>query len=231
MEIGDIEYMVINEIFYSLQGEGQLAGVPSVFIRLAGCPLRCRWCDTPDAQSPSAGTKYAKAWLCEQINRYPAGHIVITGGEPMTQPKLPELLKAIRRPGVHITIETAGIMFVGGLPCELMSISPKLSNSTPAHATVHESIRLNVSVVKDLLKHYPCQLKFVVDSRGDLDEIVRFVGQLPKVRPESVFLMPQAAERKAYLDKSQWIADYCLNTGFSFGPRLQVMLWPGQRGK
>jgi len=226
--------MVINEIFYSLQGEGQLAGVPSVFIRLAGCPLRCRWCDTPYAQSPSAGTKYVKEWLCEQIHRYPAGHIVITGCEPMTQPKLPELLKAIRRPGIHITIETAGIMFVRGLPCELMSISPKLSNSTPvtaAHAAAHESIRLNIGVVKDLLQHYTCQLKFVVDSRGDLDEIVRFMGQLPKVRPESVFLMPQATGRQEYLEKSQWLADYCLNTGFSFGPRLQVMLWPGQKGK
>ena len=121
---------------------------------------------------------------------------MITGGEPMTQPELPELLKAIHQPGLHITIETAGIMFVRGLPCKLMSISPKLSNSTPANtayaAAGHESIRLNVSVVKDLLKHYTCQLKFVVDGRGNLDEIVRFVEQLPKVKPESVFLMPQA---------------------------------------
>jgi 7-carboxy-7-deazaguanine synthase len=226
--------MVINEIFYSLQGEGQLAGVASVFIRLAGCPLRCRWCDTTYAQSPSAGTKYTHEWLCEQISRYPANHIVITGGEPMTQVALPELLKTIRRPDVHITIETAGIMLVRDLPCELMSISPKLSNSTPvntAHVAAHESIRLNVGVVEELLKRYACQLKFVVDGRGDLDEIVRFVEQLPKMDPRAVFLMPQAVGRQEYLEKSQWLADYCLSTGFSFGPRLQVMLWSGQKGK
>jgi 7-carboxy-7-deazaguanine synthase len=226
--------MVINEIFYSLQGEGRLAGVPSVFIRLAGCPLHCRWCDTPYAQNPSAGTKFTQEWILEQINRYPADHIVITGGEPMTQPKLPELLKAIRRPHAHITIETAGIMFVRNLPCDLMSISPKLSNSTPANPTqaaTHERLRLNTQALKDLLKHYTCQLKFVVDSQGDLDEIVRFVEQFSEVKPESVFLTPQAVRRQEYLEKSVWLADYCLHTGFSFGPRLQVMLWPGQKGK
>lgn len=226
--------MVINEIFYSLQGEGRLAGMPSVFIRLAGCPLRCRWCDTPYAQNPSAGTKLTKDWILEQIRSYPAKHIVVTGGEPMTQPKLPELLKAIRRAGAHITIETAGILFEKGLPCDLMSISPKLSNSTPAnvaHAASHEHLRLNVPVIKELLKQYPCQLKFVVDGREDLDEIVRFVEQFPGVNPESVFLMPQATTRQKYMEKSQWIAESCLNTGFSFGPRLQVMLWPGQKGK
>jgi 7-carboxy-7-deazaguanine synthase len=226
--------MVINEIFYSLQGEGRLAGMPSVFIRLAGCPLRCRWCDTTYAQNPSAGTNFTKEWILEQISRYPAHHLVVTGGEPMTQPKLLELLKTIQRSGGHITIETAGIMFVRGLPCDLMSISPKLSNSTPtdaAQAASHEHLRLNLGAMKDLLKHYPCQLKFVVDGREDIDEIVRFVEQFPDVRPESVFLMPQATTRQKYMEKSQWLADYCLNTGFSFGPRLQVMLWPGQKGK
>jgi 7-carboxy-7-deazaguanine synthase len=226
--------MVINEIFYSLQGEGRLAGLPSVFIRLAGCPLRCRWCDTAYAQNPSAGTKFTREWILEQISRYPAEHIVVTGGEPMTQPKLPELLKTIRRSGGHITIETSGIVFVRELSCDLMSISPKLSNSTPTDASQmssHEHLRLNIQAVNDLIKQYPYQLKFVVDQRQDLDEIVRFVGQMPGVKPESVFLMPQATTRQKYIEKSQWIADYCLSTGFSFGPRLQVMLWPGQKGK
>lgn len=226
--------MVINEIFYSLQGEGRLAGMPSVFIRLSGCPLRCRWCDTAYAQSHSAGTKFTKEWVLEQISRYPARHLVVTGGEPMTQPKLPDLLKTVRQPGTHITIETSGIVFVKDLPCELMSISPKLSNSTPtdtAQMSSHEHLRLNINAITDMVKHYPFQFKFVVDGRKDLDEIVRFVEQFPDVKPESVFLMPQAATRQAYLEKSQWIADYCLSTGFSFGPRLQVMLWPGKHGK
>jgi 7-carboxy-7-deazaguanine synthase len=226
--------MVINEIFYSLQGEGRLAGVSSVFIRLAGCPLRCRWCDTAYAQNPSAGTKFTKDWILEQISRYPAQHLVVTGGEPMTQPKLPELLKTVERPGWHITIETAGIVYVKDLPCDLMSISPKLSNSTPtdmSKMSSHEHLRLNVQAVSDLIKQYPYQLKFVVDRRQDMDEAVRFVEQLPGVNPASVFLMPQATTRQKYIEKSQWIAEYCLSTGFSFGPRLQVMLWPGQRGK
>lgn len=226
--------MIINELFYSLQGEGRLAGVPSLFLRLAGCPLRCRWCDTQYAQNGSAGKKFTPEWLSEQIQSYPAHHIVITGGEPLTQPNLPAFTKLVRRPGVHLTIETSGIMFIPDLPCELMSISPKLSNSTPTdpiQASTHERIRLNLGAIRQLMDSYPYQLKFVIDTRADLDEVVRTLHQLGQVRPQDVFLMPQATDRQQYLEKSMWLADYCLQTGFSFGPRLQVMLWSGQRGK
>jgi 7-carboxy-7-deazaguanine synthase len=226
--------MVINEIFYSLQGEGRLAGVPSVFVRLAGCPLRCRWCDTVYAQNPSAGTTYNPDWLAEQIRRYPTSNIVITGGEPMSNPRLSELVKAIHHLGLHLTIETVGIAFIPDLPCDLMSISPKLSNSTPtdpAQAATHERLRLNLTAIRRLMDAYPYQLKFVVDASGDLDEIVQIVEQLGKVPPQNVFLMPQATARREYFEKSIWLAEYCLQTGYSFGSRLHTMLWPGQQGK
>lgn len=227
-------FMVINEIFYSLQGEGRLSGVPSVFVRLAGCPLRCRWCDTAYAQNASAGTKYSPEWLEEQIRSYPTSNIVITGGEPMVNPKLPELVRVLHRLGLHLTIETAGITFVPDLPCDLMSISPKLSNSTPtdpALAKVHEKARFNLPALRQLMQAYRYQLKFVVDTAEDLDEIVQVVGQLGSVNPQDVFLMPQAITRKEYLEKSSWLANYCLQTGFSYGHRLHVLLWPGIKGK
>ncbi len=226
--------MVINELFYSIQGEGRLAGVPSIFIRIAGCPLRCHWCDTLYAQSASAGQKYSPDWLLEQVRSYPATHIVVTGGEPMVQPKLPLLLKSIQKQGIHLTVETAGIAFVSNLPCNLMSISPKLSNSTPTNpsqAAVHDQFRFNSAVLQQLIKEYPFQLKFVVDHRTDLDEIVRCVEKLGVISPANIFLMPQAKTRQEYIEKSLWLTDYCLQTGFSFGPRLQVMLWSGQRSK
>lgn len=226
--------MVINEIFYSLQGEGRLSGAPSVFVRVAGCPLRCRWCDTVYAQSGTAGTRYCPDWLAEQIRSYPTSNIVITGGEPMVHPKLPDLVTLVHRMGLHLTIETAGIAFVPDLPCELMSISPKLANSTPtdpAQAAEHERCRLHIDIIRQLMAAYAYQLKFVVDTPEDLDEIITCVGQLGQVDPQDVFLMPQATTRKEYVEKSAWLANYCLQTGFSFGARLHVMLWPGQRGK
>ena len=181
--------MVVNEIFYSLQGEGFLAGVAAVFIRLAGCPLRCRWCDT----------KYA--W-------------------PQTAAR-------------HVTIETAGIVFLPGLACDLMSISPKLSNSTPLQpglAAAHEKARLNIAALNNLIGNYTHQLKFVVDKPADLSEIQDTIKQLPAVSAKKVMLMPQAVTKEEFLKKAPMVADMCKRSGFAFGQRLQVLLWNNERG-
>ena len=133
--------MRISEIFYSLQGEGILAGLPGVFVRLAGCPLRCRWCDTKYAWQSTAGTNYSIDKIIQTVGQFQSKFVVITGGEPMINPDLPQLTKQLKAIGKHITIETAGIAFIPNLLCDLMSISPKLSNSVPADtalAAVHQ---------------------------------------------------------------------------------------------
>ena len=226
--------MIINEIFYSLQGEGRLAGVPSVFVRVAGCPLRCRWCDTKYAWSAEAGRDYTIKELEEQILQWPTRYVVITGGEPMVVEGLGEFTRAMAEARMHITIETSGIAFVGDLSCDLMSISPKLSNSTPAEpgaAAEHERQRLNLPAVQQLIDHYDYQLKFVVDSPADLDEIADCLQQLENVNPYKVYLMPQAQTRAELVEKSQMLAEYCLQTGFALSPRLHVMLWEGEKGR
>jgi 7-carboxy-7-deazaguanine synthase len=124
----------ISEIFHSLQGEGFLAGVPSVFVRLAGCPLQCRWCDTKYAWDASAGKDYDVAEVVEIAKKPRCRHIVITGGEPMIDSDLLTLVRGLKAVDKHITIETAGIAYVPDMPCDLMSISPKLSNSVPEDA-------------------------------------------------------------------------------------------------
>ena len=226
--------MIINEIFYSLQGEGALAGTPSVFVRLSGCPLRCRWCDTKYAWSESAGRQYSADELKEKVLPQPTRHLVITGGEPMVLDGLGEFIRPFAEAGMHITIETSGIRFVSDLPCDLMSISPKLSNSTPTEpgpAAEHEKQRLNLPALQELIDNYTYQLKFVVDSRADLDEIAGCIEQLKNVNPYKVYLMPQARTRQELLEKSQMLADFCLQTGFALSQRLQIMLWEGQRGR
>jgi len=226
--------MVINEIFYSLQGEGAFAGAPSVFVRLSGCPLRCRWCDTQYAWAESAGREYSAEELKEKILSRPTQHLVVTGGEPMVLDGLGEFIRPFAEAGMHITIETSGIRYVGDLPCGLMSISPKLSNSTPTEsgsAEEHEKQRFNLPALQELIDNYNYQLKFVVDSPADLDEIAGCIEQLNNVNPYKIYLMPQARTRKELLEKSQMLADFCLQTGFMLSQRLQIMLWEGERGR
>src|ERR1700716_933574 len=120
--------MKISEIFYSVQGEGILVGVPSVFVRTSGCNLRCTWCDTPYTSWQPEGEECALEQIVAEVERYPARHVVITGGEPMIAPEIVTLTQMLRERQRHITIETAGTIFVP-VACDLMSISPKLANS------------------------------------------------------------------------------------------------------
>src|SRR5579862_8962415 len=94
----------ISEIFYSIQGEGMLTGVPSVFVRTSGCNLRCVWCDTPYTSWSPEGADMAVADILEAVRTYPARHAVVTGGEPMIAPGVVELTEGIRRLGLHVTI-------------------------------------------------------------------------------------------------------------------------------
>ena len=226
--------MLINELFYSLQGEGFLAGLPSVFIRIAGCPLRCRWCDTKYAWSKEAGRQYSTDQIIQAVKKWPCSNVVITGGEPMVEPDLVQLAGGLKGAGKHITIETAGIAYVPDMPCDLMSISPKLSNSVPDKvklAEVHKDSRLDLAVLGELISNYNYQLKFVVDSVHDLAEIQELLDKIDNVDVTKVMLMPQAGTRDELLAKSTMVADMCKFVGFAFSQRLQVLLWNNERGK
>ena len=225
--------MHISEIFYSLQGEGFLAGVPSVFVRIAGCPLRCRWCDTKYAWSNEAGRQYSIDEIVSIVKKWPCKFVVITGGEPLVDPDLPQLVKELKTAYRHITIETAGIAYVPHLQCDLMSISPKLSNSVPDDAklaAIHKNSKLDLAVLEELLGHYNYQLKFVVDSEVDLPEIEGTIEKLTNINSEKVMLMPQATTRQGLLAKAPMVAELCKRTGYAFSQRLQVLLWDNERG-
>ncbi len=250
--------MIINEIFYSLQGEGFLAGVPSVFVRFAGCPLRCRWCDTKYAWDQASGQDYTIAKIVDTVlrksawGRLPGAQVtaespgqqnqskfvVVTGGEPMINSDLPQLVQELKAADKHITIETAGIAFIPDLACDLMSISPKLSNSAPTAKDRSQKteirrqkfLRLDIAVLRELIDNYKYQLKFVVDSENDLPEIQETLEKIGNVDSKNVMLMPQAVTRDEFLAKSPIVADMCKRTGFAFCQRLQVLLWNNPRG-
>ncbi|MGA2679333.1 MAG: 7-carboxy-7-deazaguanine synthase QueE [Sedimentisphaerales bacterium] len=228
--------MVVNEIFHSIQGEGTLAGMPSVFIRLAGCPVQCKWCDTKYAWDANDGEELPIPEIVNRIVHWPCRYVVITGGEPMVNPELPDLAKALKKRNKHITIETAGINFVAGLACDLMSISPKLSNSGKKTKTTPLRQQSSgqadpFSPVRQLIRQYPYQLKFVVDSPDDLPEIQQAVEQIGGVSTEKVMLMPQAKTRDELIAKSPMVAQLCKETGYVFCQRLHILLYDGAKGK
>jgi 7-carboxy-7-deazaguanine synthase len=225
----------ISEIFYSIQGEGRLIGVPSVFIRTSGCNLRCVWCDTPYTSWRPEGQSYSVAKILRELEKYPARHVVVTGGEPLLAREIEELTAELKRAGRHITIETAATIFKP-LTGDLISMSPKLANSTPwrksngQFAKQHETHRLNFSVIQRYLDHYDYQLKFVVEQKQDFDEIGRGLEQLVGVDRSRVLIMAQGTTRKQLSTKARWIVELCKRYGYGFTPRLHIELFGNQRG-
>ena len=226
--------MRISEIFYSIQGEGRLVGVPSVFIRTSGCNLRCRWCDTPYTSWYPEGKNWSVKKILGEVAKYPTRHVVITGGEPLLAAEICELAQQLKRRGAHITIESAATIF-RPVVCDLISLSPKLANSTPwqkargKFAALHERRRLNLPVIQKFLDAHDYQLKFVVDGRQDFAEIGGILGQLKNVDPARVLIMAQGTTVRQLNRKAKWIVELCKQHGFSYTPRLHIQLFGNRR--
>jgi 7-carboxy-7-deazaguanine synthase len=226
--------MKIADLFYSLQGEGSLVGTPSAFVRLSGCNLRCHWCDTPYTSWKPVGEEMTIARIIEEVRGFGANHVVVTGGEPMLFPEVVPLTEELRALGQHITIETAGTVFQP-VVCDLMSISPKLSNSTPHQreggkwAAQHDRLRYQPDVLRQLMT-YPYQLKFVVDEPQDLEEIQGIIRQTGADRSR-VILMPEGRSAIMIQERGRWLAEIAKREKFRLSPRLHVDLWGDKRGK
>ena len=227
--------MRIAEIFYSVQGEGSLLGVPSIFVRTSGCNLRCVWCDTPYTSWKPEGESLELDEILRRTGEYPAAkHVVVTGGEPMIAPGIGALTAGLKERGLHITIETAGTVFAD-VSCDLMSISPKLANSTPLErdggrfAAQHERLRRAPETLRRLMAAHPYQLKFVVRESGDLEEIKQLCGEI-EAPPEVVMLMAEGRDPNVLRERNIWLAEACKREGFRLSPRLHVDLWGDRRG-
>jgi 7-carboxy-7-deazaguanine synthase len=223
--------MRIAEIFYSVQGEGSLVGVPSIFVRTSGCNLRCSWCDTPYTSWNPEGDDLAIDKILDRAAAFRAAkHVVLTGGEPMIAPGIVELSERFRDRGMHITVETAGTVFAP-VACDLMSISPKLSNSTPegVFRAQHERLRQQPDVLLRLMAGYDYQLKFVIAGEGDIGEVCALVSLL-KAPPGKVILMPEGIRADVLRERGVWLAELCKQHGFRFSPRLHVDLYGNLRG-
>ena len=234
------EGLPINELFYSLQGEGTLAGVPSVFVRTSGCNLRCWFCDSYHTSWEPTGSWRDVDAVVEEVRAYEqAEHVVLTGGEPLIHDESVELLEELSADGYHTTVETNGTIFRDA-PIDLASISPKLASSTPTPdrdprgegewEEKHEQNRINMNALSRLVDSYETQLKFVVTGESDMPEITDLVDQIREatsttVANDDVLLMPEGMTREQ-LDGSRGdVAELAMEHGYRYTPRLHVDLW------
>jgi len=227
--------MKISEIYKSVQGEGLLTGTPSVFVRASGCNLRCWFCDTPYASWKPEGADYAVDEIIAEIEEWDCRHVVLTGGEPMLFAELIPLSEQLRERGLHITIETAGTLYLP-VACDLMSISPKFAGSAP-DATEHphwnrrhQRVRHQPDVLRQLMAEYDYQLKFVIDEPDEILELEDFLQDFPEVPQSRVLCMPQGTTKAELRDTSEWLEPFCKTHGWTFCPRRQIEWYGPVRG-
>ncbi|MFM8764052.1 MAG: 7-carboxy-7-deazaguanine synthase QueE [Spartobacteria bacterium] len=230
--------MRISEIFYSIQGEGELTGVPTVFIRTSGCNLRCRWCDTPYASWNPEGDEMSIGDIIKEVLKHPARHCVLTGGEPMVAREIHELAAALRKEGRHITIETAGTVPPAGIACDLASLSPKLASSMPNAGEIeqswierHERTRLQPAILREWIEAGNYQLKFVYTGPSDLEEIDALIKSIGiPVTPSKILLMPEGTDEAHIAARQMELVSLCTQRGNRYCDRLHIRLFGNTKG-
>lgn len=224
--------MFIAETFTSLQGEGMLVGVPSHFIRTSGCNLRCRWCDTPYTSWLPEGERRSVDELVAAAAMSGVRHVVVTGGEPLLQREIGELTRRLRATGLHVTVETAGTVDPD-FSCDLLSLSPKTTNSDPQGGwrDRHRRLRADIEILRRLVARFPeHQLKFVVTDADDVPEIADLVDRLGVTEVWRVLLMAEGRSAEEVAAKAPEVAALCSEHGFRYTPRLHLDLFGGGRG-
>jgi len=240
-ELAEIETLRIAETFTSRQGEGSLTGTPSFFVRTSGCNLRCWFCDTPYASWRPEGGQVAIDDLVAQARRavdadgHEVRHVVLTGGEPLLFPAIETLCRILRADGFHVTVETAGTVD-RDVAWDLLSLSPKFAGSGPdaadhpAWAARHEDRRLPIDVMRRLMHRSDAvQVKFVVDSPRDFDELTDIVERL-NARPDVVWIMPQGRSAGVLNEARTWLQPWCDRQGYRYCDRMQIHWYGDRRG-
>ena len=175
--------LMVNEIFRSVQGEGLHTGLPTVFVRLAGCDLRCRWCDTPYALDSKEGTPLEISEILEEIRKTGLELVCITGGEPLIQEETPDLVRTLISDGFRVDVETNGASDISVLPLQSESLLISIDVKTPSSG---ESRSFLLSNLKKLGKSD--QIKFIIEDKEDLDFTFSFLEETPP--PCNVILTP-----------------------------------------
>ena len=215
--------MKINEIFWSVQGEGRYIGHPAIFIRTYVCHLvdrgiGCEWCDTPHSWTGDNFKEMTPEIIAKVIECYPTKHIVLTGGEPYLQQDLKDVVTYLKNKDYFIEIETTGdCNFKRYHPIQQYNISPKYQQ-----CVLHWNIDF----------HYEDDtiLKFVYDGSGATEDFIATVIKTNDCKKENVYIMPECRTREQYYQMMAPTVNYCKKTGYVFAPRLHIINWGNKKG-
>ncbi len=208
----------ITEIFYSLQGETRTLGLPTVFVRLTGCPLRCTYCDT--AYAFQGGERFSVASILETVASYAPAYVTVTGGEPLAQPNCLPLLTALCDAGYEVSLETSGAINMAGVDPRVVKV---MDLKTPASGELSRNDWSNIDL---LLPHD--QVKFVICSREDYDWARMQVDRFNlAARVSDVLFSPSFGQQEAK-ELAEWILQDRLRVRFQL--QLHKILWNDAAG-
>lgn len=208
----------ITEIFYSLQGESNTSGWPTIFIRLTGCPLRCQYCDS--AYAFKGGEKKTFTTILQEISRYRCKRICVTGGEPLAQPACYTFLTLLADQGYQVSIETSGARPIAGIDNRITIV---MDLKTPDSKEEPKNLYANIKLLK------PCdQIKFVICSRKDYDWSVKQLSTLAIPHDVDILFSPSWHDLKPQ-ELAQWILDDNLQVRFQL--QLHKILWQDCPGR
>jgi 7-carboxy-7-deazaguanine synthase len=211
-------HLRVNEIFFSLQGEATRVGLPTVFVRLTGCPLRCHWCDT--AHAFHEGQTVSISEIVAKVRMFGAAHVCVTGGEPLAQKACPALLVALCDEGLDVSLETSGALSIVGLDPRVARI---VDVKPPASGEVGRFKPENIADLR------PCdELKFVLADRTDYEWACTFLHEQALIGRCTVLFSPVTPGLAPAL-LAQWILDDRLPVRFQM--QLHKWLWSNERGR
>ncbi len=209
----------ITEIFCSLQGESTSAGLPTVFVRLTGCPLRCQYCDT--AYAFSGGTLHELSAVLETVAGFGVSHVCVTGGEPLAQPACLPLLTALCDAGYQVSLETSGALDVRDVDARVRKV---IDLKTPGSGEVHRNHYDNLSCLGPA-----DEVKFVICDAADYQWARLKLAEYDLVtRAATVLFSPSAGQLKA-ADLADWIVRDRLPVRFQV--QLHKILWGDEPGR
>jgi len=208
----------LTEIFYSLQGEARSVGVPTVFVRLTGCPLRCQYCDT--TYSFTGGEKYSLEQILAQVASYGARYVCVTGGEPLAQPNCLLLLTALCDAGYQVSLETSGALDVSQVD---VRVSKVLDLKTPDSGESHRNLYDNVPYLT-----LNDQIKFVICSKRDYDWVRFKLDEYQLIPRVSDVLFSPSYGQQNPTELAQWILHDKLAVRLQL--QLHKFLWNNEAG-
>lgn len=208
----------ITEIFHSLQGETRTVGLPTVFLRLTGCPLRCQYCDT--AYAFSGGQIMSLPEILDQVAVYQPRYVTVTGGEPLAQPDCLPLLVALCDQGYEVSLETSGALDVAGVDPRVVKV---VDLKTPDSQEMHRNLYSNIQHLNP-----QDQVKFVICSRRDYDwaraKLLEFALEQ---RVQDVLFSPSFGQQDA-TELAEWILKDRLQVRMQL--QLHKLLWADAAG-